>query len=186
MDFLPRWTVMDRRPLLAATAVAACAIGVAAAWPAAAATSSPARAKASAAPPQPVTGLTFLLNVMDAGNKVGIPEVYGLAVSAVSVNLPTPASDPALAPASAAVEHTLSAAKPPLDQMTAAGSQGIAQLRSVISPLSVLNQPANAAIEGVSASIVTGVTVLRPLIQPFDVNALQVAQFLKQMESPAP
>jgi hypothetical protein len=148
--------------------------------------SGPARAKASAAPPQPVTGLTFLLNVMDAGNKVGIPEVYGLAVSAVSVNLPTPSSNPALAPVSAAVEHTLSAAKPPLDQMSAAGGQGITQFRSVISPLAVLNKPANAAIDGLSASIVTGVTVLRPVIQPFDVSALQLAQFLKQMESPAP
>ena len=159
---------------------------MATAWPAAARTPSRPHANAGGAPPQPVTGLTFVLNVMDAGNKVGIPEIYGLAVSAVSVNLPTPASDPTLAPVGAAVEHALSAAKPALDQMSAGGSQGISQLRTAISPLAVLNKPANAAIDGLSASVVAGATALHPVIQPFDVSAAQLAQFLKQMESPAP
>src|SRR5258708_20986497 len=144
VDPLARWTMMERRRLFAATAVAACGVCLASAWPAAALTAPASKAKpkaAAAAPPQPVTGLTFLLDVMDAGNKVGIPEIYGLAVSAVSVNLPTPASDPELAPVGAAIEHALSAAKPPLDQMSAGGSQGISQLRTPISPLAVLTKP---------------------------------------------
>jgi len=159
---------------------------MATAWPAAARTPARPHANAGGAPPQPVTGLTFVLNVMDAGNKVGIPEVYGLAVSAVSVNLPTPSSDPTLAPVSADVEHALSTVKPPLDQMSAAGSQGISQFRTVISPLAVLNAPANATIDSASAAIVAGATTLRPVIQPFDVSALQLAQFLKETEAPAP
>jgi hypothetical protein len=142
---------------------ALCAVAVVAVWPG--------RAMAQPAPPKDpprVTGVSYAFDILQTGNRVGLPFVYGLAVSVVAAGLPTPESNPQAAPISQALLGGLSALKAPVDQFRAGGDTFIQQGRQLIAPLAAYNAPANSLVDAMAGGMDAFADVTGPAIQPFD------------------
>lgn len=128
-------------------------------------------ASAEPAPPKDpprVTGLSYTFDILQTGNRVGLPFAYGLAVSIVATGLPTPESNPQAAPVSQALLGALSALKAPVDQFRAGGDTFIQQGRQIVAPLSTYNDPANRLVDAIAEGMDTFAQVMGPAIQPFD------------------
>jgi hypothetical protein len=122
-----------------------------------------------------VTGLSFLLDVFEIGNGIGLNQLYGLVVSGVGTIVPTDQLPPELA--NQAFEIL---AVPPqvFAQFAAPTAEGFATFRSSIAPLAAANPGANALLRAMSAALVQAGTEGRALTNPLDAQVVQLGQFL--------
>jgi hypothetical protein len=133
--------------------------------------------------PPNVTGLTFVLNQMDTGQKIGLPEVYGLFVSVVNAVLPNPQTAPSLAAISQTVNQLLALPGPAIAQMPSYGTQFLATLKQAAAPLAAFNGPANQVIDAVVAVMKNSATLLAPALQPFDTTITELASLVAESEA---
>jgi hypothetical protein len=141
------------------------------------------RPAAACSTPPDVTGITFLLNQMDTGQKIGLPEAYGLFVSAVNAVLPNPQLDPSLASISRTVNQLLAVPSPSIAKIPSYGTQYLAMLKQVAAPLASFNGPANQVVDAVVAVMKSGASSLAPAIQPFDTTIIELAELMAEAKA---
>jgi hypothetical protein len=140
--------------------------------------------KSAAPPPQPkrVTGLSLFLDAMQTGGNIGLPELYGLAVSGFTTIVPTDQL-----PKPIVDEGFTVLAVPPkiFDSMKAPSAQGYAALRQAIAPLAAGNAGANALLTLLSNTFIKLGTDDKSLVNPFDAQVVELGKFLLVLEEPA-
>jgi hypothetical protein len=133
--------------------------------------------------PPDVTGLTFLLNNLDTGQKIGMPEVYGILVSAINAVLPNPQLDPSLASISRTVNQLLAVPQPSIAKMPVYGSQFLAMMKQVAAPLASFNGSANQVIDAIVSVMTNGANALAPAIQPFNTTIIELAELTAEAKA---
>jgi len=122
-----------------------------------------------------VTGLSFVLDVFEIGNGIGLNQLYGLVVSGIGTIVPTDQLPPEL------VDQAFDIlAVPPqvFAQFAAPTAEGFATFRASIAPLAGANPGANALLRAMSAALVQAGTEGRALTNPLDAQVVQLGQFL--------
>lgn len=145
------------------------------------ATSPPSSAGATPVPeteemgPARVTGLSFVLDLLEFGAELGPHEVWGLVVSALGTVIPTGDLPPALVDQAYTI---LAVPTEVFDQMAEPTMQSFAQLRASLEPLAASNEGANALIAALSDAIISAGTEGAALTNPLDAQVVQVGKFL--------
>ena len=138
--------------------------------------------------PKRVTGVSFALNAMRTGNRLGPGIVYGLALSTAGSAVPAKGTlgpaDPVVQQAGQQLLVAAVSQGDTVSKVSEAGDSGIAQTQSAVQPLAALNAPANQVIESVAGALDTAATTLGPQIQPFDTTLKQVGQLARSTEAP--
>jgi hypothetical protein len=132
--------------------------------------------------PKRVTGVSLLLDAMQAGSGIGLGEIYGLAVSGFTTIVPTSSLPPQVVQAG----FTVLAVPPKLfDEMKQPTAQGFASLRQSLAPLAAANPAANALLSILAARAIDLGTNGKALVGPFDAQFVEFGNFLLVMEEPA-
>jgi hypothetical protein len=138
--------------------------------------------------PKRVTGVSFALNAMRTGNRLGPGIVYGLALSTAGSAVPAKGTlgpaDPVVQQAGQQLLVAAVSQGDTVSKVSEAGDSGIAQTQSAVQPLAALNAPANQVIDSAAGALDTGATTLGPQIQPFDTTLKQVGQLARGTEAP--
>jgi hypothetical protein len=136
----------------------------------------PASAAAAADPEVArLTGLSFVLDVVDLGASIGLDTVFGLAVSGFGTIVPTDQLPPELVDGA----YEILAVPPQVfDQFKAPSAQGLAALRASLAPLAAGNPAANALLTALSEALIAAGTEGRPLTNPLDAQVVQLGRFL--------
>ena len=130
-------------------------------------------------PPDRVTALSYVLDVLESGSGAGPSVVYGVATTVLSgEQLPGPLGQ--------AQQTLLTAGAKGVVAMSAAGPKQIERLRAQVALLAAYNKQANAVVGALSSSMNRSADLLGTAIAPFDVTLRQMAATVAQLKEPPP
>lgn len=132
--------------------------------------------------PARITGLSFVLDLLEFGAELGPHEVHGLIVSALGTVIPTGELPPALVDQAYTI---LAVPSDVFEQMAEPTMQGFAALRAALEPLSAANEAANMLIQALSDALIAAGTEGAALTNPLDAQVVQVGKFLLVLQEAA-
>jgi hypothetical protein len=126
-----------------------------------------------------VTGLSVILDYVETGNTVGLPEAYGLASGVAFLAIPVSSLPSGLSSPIVQLENVPTQV---FSQLAAGGTTGIAEARKLIAPLAAYDTQANSVLGGMANLFDTLGTQYSGATQPFSAMVVQFSQMLQAFE----